>query len=312
MYRIVDIHPDEHPSSTSGSNQVTHRGYWKAVEGADCIVVTNGTLTDVNIANTACNVHSKTTRITKGGSGIIDKSCRGPWSRRLEQCLISVLGEEKHPALGIIDAPAPPEIRDAIHAVQLLHPLFEKVYADSSKHIVLEGHVGTNYVSMQIGAESSATSTLTNSGDLWELLKQPYGVQTDQRAWSYVIETSLPAYDNMRLEDALSVICGSTICYSEKQLHYTYPEGATVPDALIKYVKCGPGAKSDTTTVSRTRGITTLSIDGCTPVATVVVQVPVKQDSISASVDGQALQLVKNLVDATAAPETGAAYFALQ
>ena len=265
----------------------------------------------MHITNASCDVHSLTARIAMGASGTIDKSCRGPWAHRLEACLHSVLDEENGPALGIMDAPAPAEIRDAIHAVRLLHPMFERVDADSSKRIVLEGPAGTSYMSMQNGTEAEPTLTLTSSGDMWELLKTPYSLQDHKHTWSHVIETALPAYDSTRLEEALAVICGSTVRYIERQLHYSYPEGATVPDAMIKYVKCGSGVKQGTITVSRTRGITAVSVDGCMPLATVVVQM-LDVDMTASGADGQALQLLKSLVEATAASDTGAAYFALQ
>lgn len=274
-------------------------------------MITNGTLADVHITNAACDVRAATARITQGASGTIDKSCRGPWAIRLESCLHSVLDEEEGPALGIMDAPTPPEIRDAIRAVRQLHPMFERVHADSSKRIVLEGPAGTSYMSMQKGTEAEPMLTLTSSGDMWEFLKEPYSLQDHKHTWSHVIETVLPAYDSMRLADALSVICGSTVSYSERRLHYSYPEGATVPEAMIKYVKCGAGVKPGTITVSRTRGITAVSVDGCTPAVTVVVQLPAVAAEAD-SADGQALQLVKSLVEASTAAETGSAYFALQ
>ena len=274
-------------------------------------MITNGTLADVYITNAACDVRAATARIAKGASGTIDKSCRGPWAHRLEACLHSVLDEEEGPALGIMDAPTPPEIRDAIHAVRKLHPIFEKVHADDSKRIVLEGPVGTSYMSMQKGTEAEPTLTLTSSGDMWEFLKEPYSLQDHKHAWSHVIETVLPAYDSTRLAEALSAICGATVSYSERRLHYSYPEGATVPEAMIKHVKCGAGVKPGTITVSRTRGITAVSVDGCTPAVTVVVQM-LDVDMTISGADSQALQLLKSLIEATAASDTGAAYFALQ
>ncbi len=274
-------------------------------------MIANATLADVCITNAPCIVHSKTTRIGKGASGTIEKSCQMPWALRLEFCLNRIL-EEERPVLGIMDAPSFHEIRDAVRAVRELSEKFQKISDDGSKRIVLEGPSDVRYMSMQNRTQAEPLLVLKSNTDMWRFLQEPFSSEDNKTTWSHIIETELPVHDSMRLTQALSAICGSTVSYSDRQLHYSFPEGTMVPNAMVKYVKCSTGIKQGSLRVSRTRGITAVAIDGSLPVATVVVQTSELDEVAATGADGQALQLVKSMVEASDAATIGAAYFSLK
>jgi len=268
-------------------------GYWPPLDEVSIINASCHAFTIVHAPCTTRSVGGMPTKITRGSEGTFDPIPAAPWVHRMTACLEAMVACDTH-IIGVIDAPPDLHILQAILYTTSHKDLLKAINESASKFLILTGKEDTEYL------EHIGGGVLSHSQIHWNELQC-------EGQWDWTVDTPEPVAIR-RMEIPLARLLGTyEISTRQRQVHITYPQGATVPMCTAPYIKYDGCIDSSSARFSSTRGITVQAAGQGEVGATVILQT---EDDDTDEKPG--MSELRTLLTSSDQGEIGAAYFVLR
>jgi len=304
-WQLLDIRADGDDDSASGQDDhYSTCGFWPPRKSAERIQIVNATISDINICHAPCTIDAiggMGASIARGASGTVDAAPTSPWVRRLDECLAAMLACSD-PVVGVIDAPSGIHVHAAVAHVECQQVALGAVADSPLKHLILESGSHPSYLSAH---ELGVLRTYGN--DMLKCLQSVTLGRNGVCIWDQCIETR-PLEGLRRMEVPLAHLWGThEKCCIQRQLHFSYPEGASVPDVTIPFVQYGDDINASSARISKTRGISALASarDG----ANVTIIAQFDDDAVQ---EDSTVAMLRMMMTSSEPDKIGAAYFSLR
>ena len=235
-----------------------------------------------------------------GASGTIDPPEEGtPWVQRFTSCLQTMLECEDR-IIGVVDAPPPEHIYEAILAAEMHKDMLNAISQDARKILLLNGSEDVQYPVFSIGKTRDETfvtmpKTIAYSGSIWQEFR------TDI-PWGAVVLTKPGTH---RMVVPLSRMIGSYRTCTPGHITIPFPDGCTCPKSTARYVQYSKNIDPSSARLSSTRGIAVKPTNSSEISITLVLEDPAGTD------EEPEMKLLRNMLTSDDPAVTGAACFTL-
>jgi len=310
-WQLLDIRADGACKPDAAGGQDDHYstcGFWPASKSAERINIVNATVSDINVSHAPCTINAiggMGAIIARGACGTVDGAPASPWVRRLDECLSAML-QCSEPVVGVIDAPSSMHIHAAVAHVEWQQVSLGVVADSPSKYLILESGSNPSYLSAHELLRGQPVLR-TYGKDMLTCLQSVTLGRNGMCIWDQCIETR-PLESLRRMEVPLAHLWGTyEKCCVQRQLHFSYPEGASVPDVTMPFVQYGDDINASSARISRTRGISALASarDG----ANVTIIAQFDDDAVH---EDSTVAMLRRMMTSSEPEAIGSAYFALR